>query len=143
MKRDCGADMRMPPWLVVLVCLLAAPIFVSARYHPDSKTSVLPRIDVEYKPGILPSDRGLILADREDDNNDGREFDSNGGKRWEDLTPKQQRNLEKRYEKYKSLPRAEQERIKSARQKYRELPPEKRRELRDQYRKSKRRQDND
>lgn len=135
--------MRKLPGLLILLSLLGGSSIASARYHHDSEAVAFQRVNAGYKFVALESDRGLILADHEDDNNDGREIESKRSKRWEDLSPRQQRKLERRYEEYKSLPQVEQERIKDARQKYRDLPPEKRRELRDQYRKSKRRQARD
>ncbi|HAD07994.1 MAG TPA: hypothetical protein DCF62_00800 [Porticoccaceae bacterium] len=140
MNNDCGADMGMLQRQIFLLCLVLIPGLASGNYQQNTSSVGA------LSPHFHPFDRGphprkaLILAEHEEESR-GQNGDKRG-KRWEELTPRQRRKIEKRYEKYKSLPPGDQERIKKARQQYRELPPEKRRELRDQYRKSKSKQNN-
>lgn len=82
----------------------------------------------------LPWQRSWILAQHlpEQGGNKNKDFRE---KRWEDLTPKQRKKIQKRHQRYDALPQAEKERIKRARQHFRELPPERRQQLRKQWEK--------
>lgn len=57
------------------------------------------------------------------------------GKRWEDLSPREQEEIRQRKQRYESLPPQEKERIRQARERYEKMPPERKEQIRERWEK--------
>jgi len=113
---------------MVLCCALLASV-TAARAGPD-----------EGREGARGQAEQPSRPDREDAK--GRErYESRAeggnrgqhradGRRWQDLGTEERRRLEQRKQGFRSLPDAEQQRLRAAEQRYRKMSPEQRQELR-------------
>ena len=84
--------------------------------------------------GLEEDNSSWEMADREG-GTDYRNHKQQGNKRYEELSPEQQRKLKQRRDAFNALPKDEQKRIHQAREKFRNMPPEKREKLKEKWRK--------
>jgi hypothetical protein len=77
--------------------------------------------------------RGLNLESHTSEVWRGQPVFAYSGKKWDELTPKEQEKLRRKKEKYEALPDDEQQRIRKARERYEKMPPDKKEQLRKKW----------